>query len=99
MPLGAPIPAKAPFRLNIGVGTFSYHTLSLEDMIVQLQENHVKDIEMSRGEYMLMRPPSREMVETARRKLDAADIRCVSYYTARSRMRRISITLFAMPRF
>jgi len=73
---------RAPFRLDIGVGTFSYHTLSLEDMIVQLKQNHVQEIEMSRGEFMLMKPPSREMVETARRKLDAADIRCVSYYTA-----------------
>jgi sugar phosphate isomerase/epimerase len=80
--LGAPSLAAAPFRLNIGVGTFSYHTLSLEDMIVQLKENHVREIEMSRGEFMLMHPPSQEMVETARRKLDAAGIRCVSYYTA-----------------
>lgn len=80
--LEAPILAEAPFRLKIGVGTFSYHTLSLEDMIVQLKENHVEEIEMSRGEFMLMRPPNQEMVETARRKLDAAGIRCVSYYTA-----------------
>jgi sugar phosphate isomerase/epimerase len=80
--LGAPTLVAAPFHLNIGVGTFSYHTLSLEDMIVQLKENHVQEIEMSRGEFMLMRPPSHEMVETADRKLDAAGIRCVSYYTA-----------------
>lgn len=80
--LGASTLAAAPFRLNIGVGTFSYHTLSLEDMIVQLKENHVQEIEMSRGEFMLMQPPSQEMVETARHKLDAAGIRCVSYYTA-----------------
>ncbi|MFZ0593155.1 MAG: TIM barrel protein [Bryobacteraceae bacterium] len=82
--LYARVPALAagPFRLNIGVGTFSYHTLSLDDMIVQLEENRVQEIEMSRGEFMLMRPPSQEMVETARRKLDGAGIRCVSYYTA-----------------
>ncbi len=80
--LRAPALASGPFRLNIGVGTFSYHTLSLDDMIVQLKANHVQEIEMSRGEFMLMRPPSQEMVETARRKLDAAGIRCVSYYTA-----------------
>jgi hypothetical protein len=68
--LGGHTFAAAPFHLNIGVGTFSYHTLSLEDMIVQLKENHVQEIEMSRGEFMLMRPPSQEMVEAARRKLD-----------------------------
>ena len=70
----------APFHLNIGVGTFSYHLLSLDDMIVQLQANRIREIEMSRGEFMLMNPPS--MVETARRKLDGGGIRCVSYYTA-----------------
>jgi inosose dehydratase len=72
----------SPFRLNIGVGTFSYHLLSLEDMIVQLKANQIQQIEMSRSEFMLMKPPSQEMVEGARRKLDAASIRCVSYYTA-----------------
>lgn len=72
----------APFHLNIGVGTFSYHLLSLEDMIVQLKANQIGEIEMSRGEFMLMQPPTQEMVESARRKLDAAGIRCVSYYTA-----------------
>jgi sugar phosphate isomerase/epimerase len=76
-----PLPAK-PFRLTIGVGTFSYHTLSFDDMIVQLRQNGVKEIEMSRGEFMLMKPPTQDMVETARKKLDAAGIRCVSYYTA-----------------
>jgi sugar phosphate isomerase/epimerase len=72
----------APFRLNIGVGTFSYHTLSLDDMIVQLKQNQIDQIEMSRGEFMLMKPPTQQMVETARRKFDRAGIRCVSYYTA-----------------
>jgi len=74
--------ASEPFRLNIGIGTFSYHTLSLDEMIVQLKDNHVEEIEMSRGEFMLMKPPTQQMVESARRKLDAAGIRCVSYYTA-----------------
>lgn len=74
--------SAAPFHLNIGVGTFSYHLLSLEDMIVQLEANQIREIEMSRGEFMLMKPPTQQMVETARRKLDAAAIRCVSYYTA-----------------
>lgn len=70
------------FHLNIGVGTFSYHLLSLDGMIVQLQANRIREIEMSRGEFMLMTPPAPQTVESARRKLDAAGIRCVSYYTA-----------------
>ncbi len=74
--------ADTPHRLSIGVGTFSYHTLTLDDMIVQLTQNKVREIEMSRGEFMLMKPPSAEMVEMARRKFDGAGIRCVSYYTA-----------------
>lgn len=74
--------AAVPHHLNIGVGTFSYHTLTLDQMIVQLKQNRVDEIEMSHGEFMLMKPPSVEMVESARRKFDAAGIRCVSYYTA-----------------
>jgi sugar phosphate isomerase/epimerase len=70
------------FHLNIGVGTFSYHLLSLEAMIVQLKANNIQEIEMSRGEFMLMKPPAQDMVESARRKLDHAGIRCLSYYTA-----------------
>ncbi|HTU45735.1 MAG TPA: TIM barrel protein [Bryobacteraceae bacterium] len=78
----APGVSTDSFHLDIGVGTFSYHLLSLDDMIVQLKANKVREIEMSRGEFMLMKPPAQEMVETARHKLDAAGIRCVSYYTA-----------------
>ena len=37
---------------------------------------------MSRGEFMLMKPPSDEMCRSARSKFDRAGIRCVSYYTA-----------------
>jgi sugar phosphate isomerase/epimerase len=80
--LGAVALHAAPFRLNIGVGTFSYHLLSMDEMIVQLKANGIREIEMSRGEFMLMQPPSQEMVQAARRTLDAAAIRCVSYYTA-----------------
>jgi len=68
--------------LNIGVGTFSYHNLSIDDMIVQLQKLKIKEIEMSRGEFMLMHPPTPAMCQSARQKFDRAGIRCVSYYTA-----------------
>ncbi|MBV9761694.1 MAG: sugar phosphate isomerase/epimerase [Acidobacteriaceae bacterium] len=74
--------SAAGFHLNIGVGAFSYHLLSLDEMIRELQANRIREIEMSRGEFMLMKPPTQEMVETARRKFDNAGIRCVSYYTA-----------------
>jgi sugar phosphate isomerase/epimerase len=82
--LGAALPADtaAGVRLNIGVGTFSYHTLPIDEMILQLQRLKIKEIEMSRGEFMLMKPPTREMCESAREKFDRAGIRCVSYYTA-----------------
>ena len=70
-------------RLQIGVGTFSYHNLPMEEMIVQLRELNIKQIEMSRGEFMLLTPPpTAEMCEAARTKLDRAGIQCVSYYTA-----------------
>jgi sugar phosphate isomerase/epimerase len=74
--------SAAPFHLNIGVGTFSYHTISMDDMIVQLKSLNISEIEMSRGEFMLMHPPTAEMCHSAREKLDRAGIRCVSYYTA-----------------
>jgi sugar phosphate isomerase/epimerase len=75
-------PAKAAGTLNIGVGTFSYHLLSIDDMIVQLTKLGIQEIEMSRGEFMLMKPPTTAMCQSARDKFDKAGIRCVSYYTA-----------------
>ncbi len=70
-------------RLNIGVGTFSYHTLSMDAMVVQLEKEDIREIEMSRGEFMLLRPrPTEAMCRSAREKFDRAGIRCVSYYTA-----------------
>ena len=80
--VGAIASAKPVARLNIGVGTFSYHTLSLDDMIVQLKRLKIQEIEMSRGEFMLMKPPTAAMCQAARNKFDQAGIRCVSYYTA-----------------
>ena len=76
------LPIAPQSRLNIGVGTFSYHTLSLDDMVVQLQRLRINEIEMSRGDFMLMHPPTAAMCQSARDKFDRAGIRCVSYYTA-----------------
>lgn len=85
--LGAGIAASglnllAAPKLNIGIGTYTYHSLSIDDMIVRLKELHIREIEMSRGEFMLMKPPTDEMCRRARSKLDRAGIRCVSYYSA-----------------
>jgi sugar phosphate isomerase/epimerase len=81
-----PLYALAP--LTIGIGTFSYHALSFDDMMAQLEillptnGLHNQQIEMSRGEFMVMSHPSDELVRTSREKLDKARIRCVSYYAA-----------------
>jgi sugar phosphate isomerase/epimerase len=80
--LSGGLPTLAAGRLKIGVGTFSYHNLSVDDMIVQLKALRITEIEMSRGEFMLMNPPTPEMCRSARAKFDAGAIRCVSYYTA-----------------
>jgi sugar phosphate isomerase/epimerase len=69
-------------KLNLGIGTYSYHGLSMEDMIVQLQRLEIRDIEMSRGEFMLFSKPKPEQFAAARAKFDVAGIRCVSYYSA-----------------
>jgi hypothetical protein len=82
------LPAFALAPLTVGIGTFSYHALSFDDMIAQLQillptnGLHNQQIEMSRGEFMVMANPSEELFKTSRAKLDKANIRCVSYYAA-----------------
>ena len=76
------VPLHASRRLNVGIGTYSYHNLSLDDMIAQLNALHISEIEMSRGEFMLMNHPGDDLFHSARTKLDRAGIRCVSYYSA-----------------
>src|ERR1700674_698406 len=76
------LPLRAAAKLNVGIGTYSYHNLSMDEMIVQLNALRVEEIEMSRGEFMLMNHPTEELFRSARTKLDRAGIRCVSYYTA-----------------
>jgi len=72
----------ASYRLNIGIGTYTYHNLSIDDMIARLAALDIEEIEMSRGEFMLMKPPTDEMCQSARSRFDRAGIRCVSYYSA-----------------
>jgi inosose dehydratase len=76
------VPLRAATTLNVGIGTYSYHNLSMDEMIVQLRALRVREIEMSRGEFMLMNHPAEDLFRTARAKFDRAGIRCVSYYTA-----------------
>ncbi len=73
---------SAASKLRIGIGTYSYHSLSMADMIVQLKALDVDEIEMSRGEFMLLSHPKEELFRTTRSMLDRAGIRCVSYYAA-----------------
>src|SRR5512140_242491 len=76
------VPSLASTKLNVGIGTYSYHSLSMDEMIVQLNALGVREIEMSRGEFMLMSHPAEDLFQTARTRLDQANIRCLSYYTA-----------------
>lgn len=78
----AAVPLRARGKLNIGIGTYSYHNLSIDEMIVQLNALRIQEIEMSRGEFMLFSKPDGELFRSTREKLDRAGIRCVSYYTA-----------------
>ncbi len=64
------------------MGTYSYHNLSMDAMIAQLVALRVAEIEMSRGEFMLLSHPKEEIFRDAKAKLDKAGIRCVSYYAA-----------------
>src|SRR5580698_7458033 len=76
-----PLQAAAK-KLNVGIGTYSYHNLSLDDMILQLNRLKVQEIEMSRGEFMMMNHPTYDLLHIARTKFDQAGIRCTSYYSA-----------------
>lgn len=72
--------AQAAGHLRLGVGTFTYHNLSVDDMITQLIALKIKEIEMSRGEFMLFSHPTADKFESFRKKIDAVGIRCVSFY-------------------
>lgn len=80
--LAAAVPFDFSGKLNVGIGTYSYHNLSLDAMIEQLKALNVLEIEMSRGEFMLMNHPGDDLFRAARSKFNQAGIRCVSYYSA-----------------
>jgi sugar phosphate isomerase/epimerase len=76
------VPLHASSKLDVGIGTYSYHDSTLDDMIAQLNALNISEIEMSRGEFMVMNHPGDDLFHSARTKLDRAGIRCVSYYSA-----------------
>ncbi len=75
-------PARAAGTLRIGIGTYSYHGLSMDAMTAQLVALGIREIEMSRGEFMLLSHPGEEMFRGARAMFDKAGVSCVSYYAA-----------------
>lgn len=55
-------------RLKLGIGCYTYHNLSVDDMIVQLKALRIEEIEMSRGEFMNFSKPPVERFESLDRK-------------------------------
>jgi len=78
--VGAGAVVAAGGHLNIGIGAYTYHNLSVDAMIEQLRALKIKEIEMSRGDFMNFNKPPVSKFEDFRRKIDAAGVRCVSYY-------------------
>lgn len=78
----AGLPLLAGRRLRIGIGTYSYHNLTMDAMVAQLQALRIREIEMSRGEFMLLSHPGEDIFRDAKALFDRAGIRCVSYYAA-----------------
>lgn len=70
----------AASKLRLGIGAYTFHNLSIDAMIEQLRALKISEIEMSRGEFMTFNHPPPEKFESFRKKIDAAGIRCVSYY-------------------
>ena len=69
-------------KLNLGIGTYTYHSLSVDDMVLQLKRLQIREIELSHGDFMLFSRPAPEKFRSMKSKLDDAGIQCVSYYTA-----------------
>jgi sugar phosphate isomerase/epimerase len=72
----------ASSRMRLGIGLYTYHGLSIDDMIEQLRLLEITEVEMSRGEFMLFSKPKAEMFKSVRTKFNKSGVRCVSYYTA-----------------
>jgi inosose dehydratase len=82
------LPLYAMEPLTIGIGTFCYHSLSIDRVIDELKTAlphngpHHQQIEMSLESFMLLSHPQDDLFLSTRKKLNQANIRCVSYYAA-----------------
>jgi sugar phosphate isomerase/epimerase len=76
------LPVTAAGKLSLGIGTYSYHSLTMNDMIVQLKRLKIDRIEMSRGEFMLFSKPAPDLFRSAKAMFDNAGMECASWYTA-----------------
>jgi len=47
-------PLAAAGKLNLGIGTYTYHSLSIDDMIVQLTRLQIREILLHRVEHALL---------------------------------------------
>ena len=68
---GTGLAAGARARLRIGIGTYSYHGLSMPAMVAELARLKIAEIEMSRGEFMLLSHPKDAIFSSARALFDA----------------------------
>jgi len=75
-------PLAAQQKLKLGIGSYTYHRSSIDEMIEQLTALKVSEIELSHGEFMLFSHPTPEKLRATRASLDKAGIACVSYYAA-----------------
>jgi inosose dehydratase len=80
--LSTDVSGKSEGSLRIGISTYSYHGLPFDEMVAELSALRIDEIEMSRGEFMLMNHPTDDLFRSARVGLERAGIRCVSYYSA-----------------
>ena len=77
----AATPIFALSKLDIAIGSYSYHSISLDAMIFQLNRLRIREIEISQDEYILLTNPKEDLFHATREKLDRAGVRCWSYYS------------------
>ena len=78
--VAAGVAGAAAKKLRLGIGAYTYHGLNVDEMIAEMKAQRITEMEMSRGEFMTFAKPPVERFESFRQKIDAAGIRCVSYY-------------------
>jgi sugar phosphate isomerase/epimerase len=73
---------RAQPKLRLGIGSYTYHQLSIDAMVAELTRLGISEIELSHGAFMLFSRPTAEQFAAVKASFDRASIRCVSYYTA-----------------